>query len=477
MLKRILKNGGIRQAAIYGSAIGLTKGISFLMVPVFTQYLEPADYGRLDVLQTLADLLSIVIGMGLADTLFRFSGGAVSEQERKREAAEIFGFAVIVGVVSAILAQLAAPTIRTLLPGDASLIQVRLILASLSFSAIILVPLAWLRMRDRAGLYFFSSAGRAVFQAGLAALLLSIGFGVTGVLAAGCISATGLATIMAVAQLRATGIRFSFSALRKHGAYGGPLVFAGMAGFVLGSFDRILLADAIGTAEMAEYALAAKFGLITGVLIQPFDMWWMPRRFAVLKEEDGAERSARSVIIGITIAVAAALSVAIGGPAAVRLLTPESYHGAVAYIPWLAGLAALHSCTALVNVGCYTQKTTAWPLLIDSSAAAIAFTGYLILIPRFGTMGAIYATAAALSYRFLFAYTVSQRQAPLPHNVFKLLGLALFAVAGLSLITRWDFNLIESAAVTVSVLALLGVIAVPMRILPNPFTTSTARAA
>ena len=54
---------GVQHSLIYALALGLSKAFALIMVPIATHFLTPADYGRLDVLQTLADLLSIVIGM------------------------------------------------------------------------------------------------------------------------------------------------------------------------------------------------------------------------------------------------------------------------------------------------------------------------------------------------------------------------------------------------------------------------------
>ncbi|MEL7488768.1 MAG: hypothetical protein AAGJ87_16320, partial [Pseudomonadota bacterium] len=58
----------IRQTALYGSAIAGAKLVSLAMAPVFTHFLHPADYGRLDILQAFADVLSILIGFVSAIT-------------------------------------------------------------------------------------------------------------------------------------------------------------------------------------------------------------------------------------------------------------------------------------------------------------------------------------------------------------------------------------------------------------------------
>ena len=65
----------LRQAAWYALATLAGRGIGFLMLPVVTGHLAPADYGTLELLAALADAGGILLGFGLADTLFRFITG------------------------------------------------------------------------------------------------------------------------------------------------------------------------------------------------------------------------------------------------------------------------------------------------------------------------------------------------------------------------------------------------------------------
>ncbi len=471
MLNRLTVSPALRQSLVYGLALAVAKGVSLLMVPVFTHFLSPADYGRLDIVQTLADLLSIMIGLGLADTLFRFAGSAETEDERQAAAANVFGFSVIIGAIALAATQLAAPLIADLLPGEITLMQTRLILGTLAMSGISLVLLSWVRMQERASLYMFGSLGRVVLQAAGAAILLWMGLGVTGVLVAGLAAATALALGLSYWCLCHTGISFDAQRYKTYLVYGGPLVLTGMAGFVLGSFDRWILADAVGPAAMAEYALAAKMALITAFVIQPFDLWWLPNRFKILGQAGGVEKCARAVGIGVTLAVAAAVGVAIGGPAVIRLVTPNVYHGAVVYVPWLTVLAAVHAVTTMINLGAMSGRTTVRPLMIDASAAAIAVIGYLTLIPVYGGYGAISATAIALTGRLIVTYKVSQSILHIPYRLNRMVLLAGSALALIALLP------VSGGIITPMVWAVVaggGVMALSlvMNLLPKPEMTA-----
>jgi O-antigen/teichoic acid export membrane protein len=456
----------LRQSLVYGLALALSKGVSLMMVPVTTAFLAPAAFGQLDVLQTLADLLSILIAMGLADTLFRFVGDATKDEDRKIVAANVFGMALVITLAATVGLQLAAPAIGGLLPGGVTETQSRILLATLSLSVCLLIPLSWLRMRGRAWMYFIGTVGRVVLQAGGTAIVLLLGFGVTAVLVAGLVASVASFLWLGWLQLRDSGIRFDPASFRKYFIFGSPLIFAGLAGFVLGSFDRWILADIIGPAAMAQYALAAKFALITAFVVQPFDLWWLPKRFSTLNGKDGDARCAAMTQIAVTIALGAALFVATVGPVLIYWLTPASYHGAIDYLPWLALLAAIHSMTQSLSLGLYTGRSTEMTAVIDGVAALIAGSGYFALIPLFGAYGAIYATSIALVSRLLMTIWAAQLSRKLPYRLMSI-GILFCATTG------WLGMLHSIAFPLVPLFGVLGIgffafLAIGLKLVPLP---------
>lgn len=452
---------GLRQTAIYAFSLAAMKGVSFLMLPIFTHFLSREDYGRLDILQTLADLLSIVFAMGLADTLFRFAGAAEDDAARKRAASTVAGIGLVSTLVFLVLGQAVAPVVADLLPGGADPLHVRLILASLSLTTAILIPLAWLRMANQASWYAAGTLGRVAIQALLAAILLWFGFGVTGVLAAGLIAAFSLAVSLTWIQWRDTGLSLpkgaEFISLMR---YSMPLIAAGAAGFVLRSSDRWFVAEAMGPADLADYALAQKLGLLTLLFIQPFEMWWLAKRFTAVKSESGKAAAAATATLGIALCVCAALTVAIVGPVLAITMTPSAYHGAVTFIPWLAGLAALHAATTLMNLGLYAGRTTFAPLLIEVATAVLAIALFSVLIPQYFAMGAIVGAGVALVFRFAIVAIFAQRRLSLPYSwplLFSLLATGAAGIATIGIASAAPEKLL-TFAIAVSICGLLALL-------------------
>jgi len=77
-------------AGIYAVGVILNRAVSFLMLPVYTRYLLPADYGVMEILELTVDIVSIVTGMGILQGLFKFYYEVENEKDRKGVVSTIF---------------------------------------------------------------------------------------------------------------------------------------------------------------------------------------------------------------------------------------------------------------------------------------------------------------------------------------------------------------------------------------------------
>src|SRR5260370_858543 len=66
----------LRSSAVYAVANFGIKSLSFLLLPLYTRFLAPADYGVISLAETLAALIAIVGGLGLGSALGRLRHAA-----------------------------------------------------------------------------------------------------------------------------------------------------------------------------------------------------------------------------------------------------------------------------------------------------------------------------------------------------------------------------------------------------------------
>jgi len=415
------------QGMLYGASIALMKGMSLIMLPFIANHLSPEQFGRLEVISTLAVIGSILVGMGLEDTLFRFAGSEKSISKRRNIASEIFSLTLLIGFITLLIGYYIAPLITPSFPGQPSVYEVRIVLAVLALEGCIAIPLGWLRMNNRALTFFVASTGRAIIQALLVLTFLSLDRAVTGILEAGLIAAICQTLFLSVLQLADTPIKFNLNTCKRSLVYSLPIVASGLVAFALNGMDRWILAEYATLIDVAQFGIAAKFALAMVLLMQPFGMWWSPRRFEVLNGINGQQQVVKYISLGAIIAIMITVSVSLISPTLIYWILPESYQHAIQYVVAIAVVMLLKELVELFNIGCFNGKTTSSQLFINLFATAIGVLAMLWLTPEFKVWGVICSLIAAQFIRLLLFYKVSQHYLPLNFPIIPLLLFALLA--------------------------------------------------
>ena len=460
---------GIKQSLLYGASIALMKGVSLLMLPFIANHIIAHEFGRLEVISTLAVIGSILVGMGLEDTLFRFAGPEQDTLKRKQICAEIFTLTMLIGSLTLICGWFLAPIITPSFPGEPTVYEVRVVLALLALEGCIAIPLGWLRMNNKAFSFFFASTGRALLQALLVIVFLYMDRGVTGILEAGLLASIAQTLALSVQQLRDTGLKFSLVTCKRSFIYSLPIVGSGLVAFGLNGMDRWILAENTGLSEVAQFGIAAKFALAMVLMMQPFGMWWSPRRFEVLNSAngDGKQKVAEFIAMGTAIALLITVAVGLIAPALISWLLPESYQDATHYVVAIALVMLLKELVELFNIGCFNGNTTSSQLVINIIGALIGVSGMLLLTPEYGVWGVICSLLLAQFIRLILFYKVSQHFLPLDYPLPTLLLLTI--VSGLWLLIGTQINsLIQSILLMICALVSLLIVAHYLKLINLP---------
>ena len=91
MLKEILKKIG-QHTLIYSVGNILSRMIGFFMIPVYTHYLTPGDYGVIELLDLTTYFISMVIGVGMSHAILRFYYEYQDQEQRNQVISTAFIF-------------------------------------------------------------------------------------------------------------------------------------------------------------------------------------------------------------------------------------------------------------------------------------------------------------------------------------------------------------------------------------------------
>lgn len=420
MAKKIV----IHQAVYYGLGILLMKSVSLVMLPIMTSYFTPAEFGALELMLSISNFATLLVGFGLVDALYRFVGLNENPEDEDKITANFITMAIIIGVISLVFGMILAPFILTFLSDEITLFDMQLLVLMFSFEGCIAIPLAWLRMKDQAFIFFVLTSIKVVIQASLSWILLREGYGITAVLWGGLISIILLVSVLLFIQIRQTGLHLNLILSKDILTYGFPLVLSSLATFALYGVDSWIIVAVSSEHELGLYSLAKKIALISVILMQPYAMWWYAKRFEQLKQPNGMLCVAKNTSLGLVLMMVFSTLVFLSSSLLMQFFIDEKYHAAMDYLPWYLLFLAVRQVSDLINMGCYVNKSTINVMYIDFATAALALILCYVLSSSYQVFGVIYALLSAQIFRAASFYVYSQRVLPLKFAWDKLFLLA-----------------------------------------------------
>jgi O-antigen/teichoic acid export membrane protein len=389
------------------------KGISFVMLPITARFLTTEAFGYLDVLLTALNVGSLVIGFGLVEGFYRKAGK--DKGNLNALAANTYSSQTVIALIFLLISLFLLLVSQQLLP-DFDSLNVALVFAILFISSFINIPLAWLRLTDNAASFFWLTSSKAILQAVTTWVFLHAGWGVTGVLLSSLMASTYLAVLLFLFQFRKTTLNFHVPTFKQLSVYGWPLVISGLALFISAGAERWLLAGIVSPKALASYAIAMQFAMMVAFLSEPFTHWWFPKRFSILRDTHGLQRTAFFALLASHLGISLAIGISLIAPVAIELLFPERYFDSQSLVPWLCLGMALKHCSHVLNTGCYDQKRPTIILKINLLVAVFAILIYTVSSINFGLMGVVSGFVIINAARCLLFLFASQSLIPLPYK-------------------------------------------------------------
>jgi O-antigen/teichoic acid export membrane protein len=407
-----------RDSVLYAIGTVAARAVSILMLPLYTRFLTPEDYGVLYLLQVTLDVVAILVAEGTTAGVLRFYFKSPDTRERHVLLSTTFLLLLLLHAVGAALVLAAAPGIwQVVLRGSGSAELVRIAGVSLFLQALLPVPLLFLQARQRAGAYTAVMVARLLVNVALNVFfLVGLGMGVKGMLLGGLLANAIVGVPVAGWMLRRTGIRIQRRVVAMIRRFGVPYQFAIAASFLLTFGDRFILQAFRGTAEVGLYALAYQFGLMmTAITATPFLNAWAPMAHqSAARSEAERDGMFNAGLFGMSaVSVTVAMTIGVMARPVVSILTTEAFAPAAALIPIVVMGYLFNNGYWLFTTAIDISERTKYVSYANWISAGVAMMLYFLLIPPYGAFGAAWATVLSLAVRCGLAYGWAQRVYPI----------------------------------------------------------------
>ena len=420
-------------ASIYALGNISRQLVGFLMLPVYTRYLTPADYGVIGLMLFAISLIELGFGarLGLAIPKYYFDN-----QDKDYKAKVVSTALIITGCVSTVttiaIVMLREPISLGVFGTSQFGTIVGLFAVQILTQAMENYALVYLRLQQRPWFYISVSFAKLVVQLSLNIwLVVFLEMGVLGVAYSAMLSSSIFALLLLAYTLRHVGWGFDSALARKMVIFCWPLWLAGFAGLYVGSANRYFLRIFSSLDDVGLFELAAKFGIILSVLIwEPFATYWEVERFKYY-QQGNAEPVFQKVFLFIsTLLVLAALGIAIFSGPVIRLMADQAFHRAAVAVPFLAFASVFRSLVAFTNFSFLVTENTRWISRNNYMTAIVITIFYLALIPVAGHVGAALAAMFASAVQFLIVHRAARRFYDMHISLKPLMKMLLVSVIG-----------------------------------------------
>jgi len=464
------------KSLIYGLGSVLLRSISVLVLPLYTRYLTPEDYGIVALGSTLTALLSHILPLSLYSAVGRFFFLVESAADRRRMIGTIWLAMSAIGLVVSLALDFAGArlfeAVFPQLPFDP---YVRIAIWTAFLVLFSFVPLTLFQAQERAEVYVWWTAATLLITVGLTIVcVVFLELGAYGYLLATLIANAVLVLPYLVVMLRHADLCIDPARLKTALAFSLPLVPHGLAGWVLNVSDRAILQFYVTVSALGLYSLGYTFGMIQIMISGAIGNAWFPFVFKRVAEEGNAAepRLARLATYYILAICAVSVGLCLFARDAIYLLTTEPFHPAHEVVPIIVIAYLWNGLYTLPQNVLFLKSKTAWIPLATVAAATVNVAMNFALVPRYGIMAAAWATFAAFFVMFVILFVIAHRVSAFPYEYRRIMGIlgaaAVVISAGLSV------NLSLYADILLKAVILL---LFPLALLIGGFLTSDERIA
>ena len=384
----------VKSSAVYSVAVFAPTLASLVMLPIYTRYLSPADYGVIELLTLTQNLFSMLVGSRFAEALFYFYANAKDEDERNATVSTALAGAMLVGATGAALGWVCSGRLSLLVFQNARWTPYfHLSFTAFGLSLPMEMGFAWLRARDVSVRYVFAALARlACNVVFVSSLLVIFRKGMLGVLWGNVIATSVMALLMVIPCILSVSLHFVRSIFWRLLRFGMPLGISGIALFIIHSGDRFFLQRYVPLSQVGIYSLAYRLGMLVSLAQTAFMQYWAGQAYVVIRGEQAFNRFARINTYLMTLLIFGGVAVSVFAAPIVRTFTTARFWPCIPFVPWIAAAYVLRSQADYLRTAFYLHAKPGLDALFNWVSAGFCLAAYAVLIPIFKLWGAVAAT-------------------------------------------------------------------------------------
>jgi len=463
----------IQNASLYTLGNLIPKAVSLILLPIYTRYLSPEDYGIVTSMEVLSGVLLVFFTMAIDRSIYRLYF-EYKTAEAKREYLGTITIAIAVISVSVLLLLF---IFRSLVGQIFKSIEfypfyVYAIL-TVFLSVFSIVPKIYLQVNEKARKFLTLSILEFLLSSGLILWFVVVKkAGAVGMLEGRLFASIIILPLFLNISFRISDFKFKPEILKESLAFSLPMIPSLLAVWMLDLSDRIFIERYFSLSDVGIYSLGYKIAGLIIIFTSAFDKAYFPMFFRLANTEQQDEAKKKLYKYN-NYYVLALLSVVFfisffSNEAIVFLLDPK-YKESAKIVPVIALAYFISQSSGLLNLSIYQAKKTKQIMYITLGSAGLNLCLNFLLVPRFGAYGAAYATVFSYGFFFVVKLWYAKKCYYIPFN-WSRIALSFFPLAILTIVFQYTFQTFPYWSLLLKVLIVGSIATLVVRKYPEQFS-------
>jgi O-antigen/teichoic acid export membrane protein len=458
MLRAVVKDGGI-----YTIANFLTKGFSFLLLPLYTNTFLKSTVGIIDILSVFGLFFTSIICFQLNQGMGRYVANPdKTEDEKIRYGSSAILFTSLMYILFSLLIAGYPSFFIKVLSSDVRipLETFRYAVFGVSLTGIVYFIGVYLRFLRKTKGFAIASILHGVLTTGLIFILvIRYDLGINGVYIAPIISSP----VVILVQLYLVRNQFKLiidrSILGELFIYSLPLIPASVAHVILNFTDRLFIKEYLSFDDLGIYGIGSKFSIIIQIIILSISAAIGPIAFEKSANEKVRDELSRVFRLFIVVGSFGVLALSLFSFETLYIFTNPDYYEAASLMP-LFYISVFFGGFSMFSIGLQIEKKTVLIGIVVVFSSAINILLNYILITQYQLMGAAIATLISICINNLTLFAVAQKHYPIKFEYTRIMLLLFilfaFIFAGNYALVKLEFSWQINILIKLILIAIFG---------------------
>jgi len=455
-MSKIFKN-----TSLYAIGNVLPQVAGFFLLPIYTRYLTPGDYGIVSSMQVLGTMLVVFFTLAIDRSIYRLYFDYKSEADKKNYLGTItIGlFIISIGVLALLF--LFRGMVGQIYKSISFYPFYAYAILTAFFSVYAIVPKIYFQLNEKAGIFVLLSVIQFLFKTAFTLwFVVEQRLGAAGMLEGTMLANIVIFPLFIYLSIKTINFKFDLKILKASLAFSLPMIPGLLSAWILNLSDRVFIERYFNLHEVGIYSLGYKIAGLVLILTSAFNLAYNPVFYKLANSEDQVLAKKQLFRYNHLFLIALLISsflISFFSKEAIQLLLDPKYNEAYKIVPIIAFAYFISQASGLFNLMIYQEKKVTQLVIIGIIGAVLNVFLNFILVPTLGIYGAGYATILSFVLIFILSYLYAKKCYFIPIHWKKIL-LILLPLMFLVVLFQYVLNLSVLWAVILKSIVLIGIV-------------------